>query len=85
VTIHLHQTCGYTNSGGVAERFGAELRQDPTSRLLACDQITLVRMKLYILFVIRLQLSNMSVLLETSAGDITIDLLVKDAPKCCEK
>ncbi|KAK3110013.1 Peptidyl-prolyl cis-trans isomerase-like 4 [Teratosphaeriaceae sp. CCFEE 6253] len=26
----------------------------------------------------------MSVLLETSAGDITIDLLVKDAPKCCE-
>jgi len=27
----------------------------------------------------------MSVLLETSAGDITIDLLVKDAPKCCEK
>ncbi len=27
----------------------------------------------------------MSVLLETSAGDITIDLLVNDAPKCCEK
>ncbi|RMY87429.1 hypothetical protein D0861_05354 [Hortaea werneckii] len=27
----------------------------------------------------------MSVLLETSAGDITIDLFVKDAPKCCEK
>ncbi|KAI7580550.1 Peptidyl-prolyl cis-trans isomerase-like [Hortaea werneckii] len=26
----------------------------------------------------------MSVLLETSAGDITIDLFVKDAPKCCE-
>ncbi|KAK3672713.1 Peptidyl-prolyl cis-trans isomerase-like 4 [Recurvomyces mirabilis] len=26
----------------------------------------------------------MSVLLETSAGDVTIDLLVKDAPKCCE-
>ncbi|KAK1066077.1 Peptidyl-prolyl cis-trans isomerase-like 4 [Friedmanniomyces endolithicus] len=26
----------------------------------------------------------MSVLLETSAGDITIDLLVNDAPKCCE-
>ncbi|KAK5109415.1 Peptidyl-prolyl cis-trans isomerase cyp6 [Meristemomyces frigidus] len=26
----------------------------------------------------------MSVLLETSAGDITIDLLVKEAPKCCE-
>ncbi|KAK5744351.1 Peptidyl-prolyl cis-trans isomerase-like 4 [Elasticomyces elasticus] len=26
----------------------------------------------------------MSVLLETSAGDITIDLLVKDAPKCCK-
>jgi cyclophilin family peptidyl-prolyl cis-trans isomerase len=25
------------------------------------------------------------VLLETSAGDITIDLLVKEAPKCCEK
>jgi hypothetical protein len=28
---------------------------------------------------------NMSVLLETSLGDITIDLLVDDAPKCCEK
>lgn len=28
---------------------------------------------------------NMSVLLETSAGDITIDLLVDDAPTCCEK
>jgi hypothetical protein len=28
---------------------------------------------------------SMSVLLETSAGDITIDLLVKEAPKCCEK
>jgi len=28
---------------------------------------------------------TMSVLLETSAGDITIDLLVKEAPKCCEK
>ena len=27
----------------------------------------------------------MSVLLETSLGDITIDLLVDDAPKCCEK
>ena len=27
----------------------------------------------------------MSVLLETSAGDLTIDLLVQDAPKCCEK
>ncbi|KAH7394548.1 cyclophilin-like domain-containing protein [Pyrenochaeta sp. MPI-SDFR-AT-0127] len=26
----------------------------------------------------------MSVLLETSLGDITIDLLVDDAPKCCE-
>ncbi|EMC98936.1 hypothetical protein BAUCODRAFT_65867 [Baudoinia panamericana UAMH 10762] len=26
----------------------------------------------------------MSVLLETSAGDITIDLFVHDAPKCCE-
>ncbi|KAK5134617.1 Peptidyl-prolyl cis-trans isomerase cyp6 [Meristemomyces frigidus] len=26
----------------------------------------------------------MSVLLETSAGDITIDLFVNDAPKCCE-
>ncbi|KAK6430364.1 Peptidyl-prolyl cis-trans isomerase-like 4 [Oleoguttula sp. CCFEE 5521] len=26
----------------------------------------------------------MSVLLETSAGDITIDLFVTDAPKCCE-
>ncbi len=30
-------------------------------------------------------LRTMSVLLETSAGDITIDLLVNDAPKCCEK
>jgi peptidyl-prolyl cis-trans isomerase-like 4 len=28
---------------------------------------------------------TMSVLLETSLGDITIDLLVDDAPKCCEK
>lgn len=28
---------------------------------------------------------TMSVLLETSAGDITIDLLVKETPKCCEK
>ena len=27
----------------------------------------------------------MSVLLETSLGDITIDLLVDEAPKCCEK
>jgi len=27
----------------------------------------------------------MSVLLETSLGDITIDLLVDDAPRCCEK
>ena len=27
----------------------------------------------------------MSVLLETSAGDITIDLFVEEAPKCCEK
>ena len=27
----------------------------------------------------------MSVLLETSVGDITIDLLVHDAPKACEK
>ncbi|KAK4994274.1 Peptidyl-prolyl cis-trans isomerase-like 4 [Elasticomyces elasticus] len=26
----------------------------------------------------------MSVLLETSQGDVVIDLLVKDAPKCCE-
>lgn len=30
-------------------------------------------------------LRTMSVLLETSLGDITIDLLVDDAPKCCEK
>lgn len=30
-------------------------------------------------------LSIMSVLLETSLGDITIDLLVDEAPKCCEK
>jgi hypothetical protein len=28
---------------------------------------------------------TMSVLLETSLGDITIDLLVDEAPKCCEK
>ena len=28
---------------------------------------------------------TMSVLLETSLGDITIDLLVDDAPRCCEK
>jgi peptidyl-prolyl cis-trans isomerase-like 4 len=28
---------------------------------------------------------TMSVLLETSLGDIIIDLLVDDAPKCCEK
>jgi cyclophilin family peptidyl-prolyl cis-trans isomerase len=27
----------------------------------------------------------MSVLLETSLGDIVIDLLVDAAPKCCEK
>ncbi|KAK6428213.1 Peptidyl-prolyl cis-trans isomerase-like 4, partial [Oleoguttula sp. CCFEE 5521] len=26
----------------------------------------------------------MSVLLETSVGDITVDLFVNDAPKCCE-
>jgi hypothetical protein len=30
-------------------------------------------------------LSTMSVLLETSAGDIVIDLLVDYAPKLCEK
>jgi len=29
--------------------------------------------------------STMSVLLETSAGDIVIDLLVDYAPKMCEK
>ena len=28
---------------------------------------------------------SMSVLLETSLGDIVIDLLVESAPKCCEK
>jgi hypothetical protein len=28
---------------------------------------------------------NMSVLLETSVGDIVIDLLVEHAPRCCEK
>jgi len=28
---------------------------------------------------------KMSVLLETSAGDITIDLYVDEAPKACEK
>jgi|TARA_R110002003_G_scaffold54_27_gene4887 hypothetical protein len=28
---------------------------------------------------------TMSVLLETSLGDITIDLLVDEAPQCCEK
>jgi hypothetical protein len=28
---------------------------------------------------------TMSVLLETSAGDITVDLFVEEAPKCCEK
>ena len=28
---------------------------------------------------------TMSVLLETSLGDIVIDLLVAEAPKCCEK
>ena len=27
----------------------------------------------------------MSVLLETSLGDIVIDLLIDSAPKCCEK
>ena len=27
----------------------------------------------------------MSVLLETSLGEIVIDLLVDNAPKCCEK
>jgi len=27
----------------------------------------------------------MSVLLETSKGDIVIDLFVDEAPKCCEK
>ena len=32
-----------------------------------------------------LQVVGMSVLLETSIGDITIDLAVDDAPKCCEK
>lgn len=31
------------------------------------------------------QTQAMSVLLETSLGDITIDLLVDDAPRCCEK
>lgn len=29
--------------------------------------------------------SSMSVLLETSVGDIVIDLLADYAPKCCEK
>ena len=29
--------------------------------------------------------TTMSVLLETSAGDITIDLYVDEAPKACEK
>jgi hypothetical protein len=28
---------------------------------------------------------QMSVLLETSVGDIVVDLLVDQAPKCCEK
>lgn len=31
------------------------------------------------------QTPDMSVLLETSAGDVTIDLFVTDAPKTCEK
>lgn len=30
-------------------------------------------------------IAKMSVLLETSAGDITIDLYVDEAPKACEK
>ena len=34
---------------------------------------------------LHLRAQTMSVLLETSLGDITIDLLVDDAPRCCEK
>ena len=33
----------------------------------------------------RLCFPLMSVILETSVGDIVVDLLINDAPRCCEK
>lgn len=50
---------------------------------LACQLSKLSR--LHLLRQLNLRERTMSVLLETSLGDITIDLLVDDAPKCCEK
>ena len=44
-----------------------------------------IRLGFYVYHFSRVSLLKMSVLLETSAGDIVIDLLVEHAPKLCEK
>ena len=71
----------WRHTGGTLEPFADRIirRPDSVQRSAAQELQAIFRNGRY------RAVGIMSVLLETSLGDITIDLLVDDAPTCCEK